>query len=81
MNQNDKLLFETFACSLKALALSSSICDIILTDEQRKQIPDLYRKHAMELCRKYCLRLGVPPEELLKNVSQNPFDDSVSSHS
>jgi hypothetical protein len=74
---NNKLLLETLAYAVQALALSNSIRDIILTDEQREQIPDLFRKHAVELFKQACLRLGLSYENILQEMPQVAFDASA----
>jgi len=66
---------ETLSIAVQALALSRSVGDILLTEEQKKQIPDLYRKHVTDIMKQFCENIGLPFEKLLSEISQVPTSD------
>ena len=63
------LLGESFGLSLQAIALVKAIRDLVLTDEQRKQIPELYVKHATIEANLICDRIGIEHEKLFQSLN------------
>ncbi|MEI6899316.1 MAG: hypothetical protein WCL00_05520 [Bacteroidota bacterium] len=56
-----ELFVKSIGLSIEAIALSKAIRDLVLTDEQRKQIPELFNKYfAMEV-KQTCDLLEIEP--------------------
>jgi hypothetical protein len=71
MNTNEKSLsFETFVLALKALALTKAVRDLVLTDEQKSMIPELFKKHAIEIAKPHFVGLGLSEEEFSQMIEQ-----------
>ena len=45
----EKISAEALGISLQALALSRAIRDVVLTDEQKTMVQELYKVHAIEI--------------------------------
>ena len=70
MENYEKTTAESLMLSVQALALVKSIRDIILTVEQRKQIPELYKKYTLDIAKQCYERLGLSFEELQRGTPQ-----------
>jgi len=68
--KSENIPLEALSTAVEALALSKSIRDILLTEEQKKQIPVLFRKHTIDIIQQICLRIELPVEDILSNIPE-----------
>ena len=73
--KSENIPTEALSTAVEALALSRSIRDILLTEEQRKQIPDLCRTHTLDIIKHFYERIELPFENILSKISQVPIPD------
>jgi hypothetical protein len=71
--RSDAFSIESFRLAIEALAFIKATHDLILTDEQKAMIPDLFKKHLNEISKQVCQHLGVP-EEVLVSIFQGIID-------
>ncbi|MCL2040876.1 MAG: hypothetical protein FWG84_02395 [Bacteroidales bacterium] len=63
---------EALIAAIEAMALSKSIRDILMTEEQRKQLPELHKKHTMDIIEQIFQNHELPYEEFLSRISPYP---------